>query len=102
MDVTLCDGDGNRLDLGSAPGEDPNTNNGMNILDCPLLNAIARKNRDILSSALSSNGFTNYDYEWWHWSYGDQYWAFKQTEPNALYNSIDCENHPIWREPMLS
>lgn len=44
----------------------------------------ARRNRDILAAAMDTAGFINYPAEWWHWSYGDRYWAF-QTSQQALY-----------------
>jgi zinc D-Ala-D-Ala dipeptidase len=44
----------------------------------------ARRSRDILAIAMDAAGFVNYPAEWWHWSYGDRYWAF-QTSHEALY-----------------
>ncbi|MDT7587682.1 MAG: zinc D-Ala-D-Ala dipeptidase, partial [Pseudonocardiales bacterium] len=35
--------------------------------------------------ALHSVGFVNYPTEWWHWSYGDRYWAIKTTAAAAIY-----------------
>ena len=45
----------------------------------------ARRNRDILETALDAAGFINYPAEWWHWSYGDRYWAFQTARETALY-----------------
>jgi zinc D-Ala-D-Ala dipeptidase len=45
----------------------------------------ARQNRDILAHAMDSAGFVNYPTEWWHWSYGDRYWAFQTSHEAALY-----------------
>jgi D-alanyl-D-alanine dipeptidase len=36
---------------------------------------VAAKNRRLLYHALSSVGFTNYDEEWWHFDFGDQFWG---------------------------
>jgi D-alanyl-D-alanine dipeptidase len=45
------------------------------------------KNRRILFHLLSSVGFTNYPREWWHFDYGDQFWAdIKKTK--AIYGII--------------
>jgi hypothetical protein len=33
--------------------------------------------RDVLATAMSAAGLVNYPAEWWHSSYGDQYWAFQ-------------------------
>ena len=45
----------------------------------------ARRHRDILASAMDAAGFINYPAEWWHWSYGDRYWAFQTGHGTALY-----------------
>jgi zinc D-Ala-D-Ala dipeptidase len=45
----------------------------------------ARHNRDVLAAAMDSAGFINYPAEWWHWSYGDRYWAFQTFRDTALY-----------------
>lgn len=45
----------------------------------------ARFHRDLLAQAMDAAGFINYPQEWWHWSYGDRYWAFQTTHPVALY-----------------
>lgn len=45
----------------------------------------AREVRNILAEALNTAGFVNYPQEWWHWSYGDRYWAFQTSHPQALY-----------------
>jgi D-alanyl-D-alanine dipeptidase len=36
---------------------------------------------------MESTGFVNYGYEWWHYSYGDRYWACARLEP-ALYGPL--------------
>ncbi len=41
----------------------------------PNISRTARANRDILTRALSAAGLVNYPTEWWHWSFGDCYWA---------------------------
>jgi zinc D-Ala-D-Ala dipeptidase len=45
----------------------------------------ARCNRDLLADAMDAAGFINYPAEWWHWSYGDRYWAFQTAHEAALY-----------------
>lgn len=48
----------------------------------------ARRHRDILASAMNAAGFVNYPAEWWHWSYGDRYWAFQAGHSAALYGPL--------------
>jgi zinc D-Ala-D-Ala dipeptidase len=33
----------------------------------------------------------NYPTEWWHWSYGDRYWAVMTDAPAALYGPVLAE-----------
>jgi hypothetical protein len=34
---------------------------------------------------MGSAGFINYSTEWWHWSYGDRYWALITKADSAIY-----------------
>lgn len=54
----------------------------------PGLSDTARRHRDILAEAMLSAGITNYPSEFWHWSYGDQGWAYRGGHPNAIYAAI--------------
>lgn len=47
----------------------------------------AKKHRKIMSKALTQAGFVNYPAEYWHWSYGDRYWAYCQKKAVALYGA---------------
>ena len=40
-----------------------------------------------MALALVSAGLTNYPSEYWHWSYGDQGWAYRGGLPNAIYGA---------------
>lgn len=45
--------------------------------------------RGILAEAITPTGLTNYPSEYWHWSYGDQGWAYRGGHPHALYGPIE-------------
>ncbi|HWA31676.1 MAG TPA: M15 family metallopeptidase [Rhizomicrobium sp.] len=45
----------------------------------------ARANRRLLHWIMDAQGFVGYSEEWWHFSYGDQYWAGISGAPMALY-----------------
>ncbi|MGH3327937.1 MAG: M15 family metallopeptidase [Streptomycetales bacterium] len=45
----------------------------------------ARRHRDLLTQVMHAAGFINYPAEWWHWSYGDRYWAFQTGHGAASY-----------------
>jgi zinc D-Ala-D-Ala dipeptidase len=71
---------GGHCDMGwgfNQPGEGSRTDYGVP--------GPARRNRDLLAQALDAAGFINYPAEWWHWSYGDRYWAFQTSREAALY-----------------
>jgi len=47
--------------------------------------SIPLHNRRLLYSIMTSVGFTNYFAEWWHFDYGNQFWAFVSAEKTAIY-----------------
>ena len=38
---------------------------------------------------MQKHNFVNYPSEWWHFSYGNRYWAYHQPEKQAIYGSAD-------------
>ncbi len=46
------------------------------------------KNRRILLGAMTKAGFSNLPREWWHFSYGDYWWAKRTGARSTLYNKI--------------
>lgn len=53
------------------------------------ISGLAQHHREIMSSALIKIGFVNYPGEYWHWSYGDRYWAYHVGEKKALYGTVE-------------
>lgn len=88
VDLTLCDTDGNELDLGSALDATPEQSNGACYTDADVGESAAA-NRAVLVTALSRAGLVNYPTEWWHWSYGERYWAFITGSAHARYDRIE-------------
>jgi zinc D-Ala-D-Ala dipeptidase len=63
--------------------------------DAEGISDAARRHRDILAEALTAGGLTNYPSEYWHWSYGDQGWAYRGGHPHAVYGAVEPTNwHP--------
>jgi D-alanyl-D-alanine dipeptidase len=89
VDLTLCDSDGEELDLGTRLNASPEESDGRCYTDAVCLSAEAQANRDLLAVTLSDAGLVNYPTEWWHWSYGDRYWALISGAPRALYGPLD-------------
>jgi D-alanyl-D-alanine dipeptidase len=44
---------------------------------------------------MTEAGFVNYPLEWWHWSYGDKYWA-RVSAATAVYGDV-AEEPRTWR-----
>ncbi|MGC3000136.1 M15 family metallopeptidase [Streptomyces sp. G35A] len=89
VDVTLADDPGRELDMGTRVNASPEESDGACYTDTPGLTDRARTNRATLGAALSAAGLVNYGTEWWHWSYGDRYWAFRTGQPVALYGPVE-------------
>lgn len=90
VDLTLVDAGGNELDLGTPVDATPEQSAGA----CYFAAAVdpdARAHRDLLASVLTRAGFVNYPTEWWHWSYGDRYWALLTGAPAAVYGPVALE-----------
>lgn len=94
IDVTLIDSHGVELDLGTPFNASPHDTDQATYTDATHISSQARENRQILSYALQSVGFVNYFTEWWHWSFGDRYWAVMSHEKKALY-------HPVTEQELL-
>jgi D-alanyl-D-alanine dipeptidase len=85
VDLTLCTEDGTELDMGTPVNATPEQSDGACYTAAPGISPEARRHREILGAALRSAGLVNYPTEWWHWSYGDRYWAMTTGAPTALY-----------------
>lgn len=88
VDLTLIDDAGRRLDMGTAIDVGPEESAGACYFDAENITAEARENRDLLARALSHVGLVNYPSEWWHWSFGDRYWALMTGQPHAIYGPV--------------
>ena len=47
-----------------------------------------QRNRKIMFDALQKAGLSNYSKEYWHWSYGDIWWAKRNKKKIAIYGVI--------------
>ncbi|MFK4066943.1 M15 family metallopeptidase [Streptomyces sp. NPDC029674] len=88
VDITLCTTDGTELDLGTPVNAGPEESDGACYTDTDRITAEARRNRRTLAAALATAGLVNYPTEWWHWSYGDRYWALTTSAPRAHYGAV--------------
>jgi D-alanyl-D-alanine dipeptidase len=89
VDITLIDAHGRQLDMGTAIDATPEASDGACYFDARCITAAARANRALLAGCLTAAGLVNYPTEWWHWSYGDRYWAFTTGRPAARYGPVE-------------
>lgn len=87
IDLTLCTTERIELDMGTPVNASPEVSHNRCYTAAPNISRTARANRDILSRSLSAAGLINYPTEWWHWSYGDRYWALHTAHPTAIYGA---------------
>src|SRR5215831_358201 len=87
-DLTLVDCSGRELDPGTPVDATPEQSEGACYFDATWVSRQARANRELLARVLRGAGLVNYPTEWWHWSYGDRYWALVTGAPAALYGPV--------------
>lgn len=77
LDLTLCDAEGHDISMGSPIDENS---------DCSLpdyferRDPLAHANRKLLKEVMESAGFERHPEEWWHFSLGDQMWAWTREQ----------------------
>ncbi len=87
IDVYLLDENGQAVDMGIHPKEWLLDHDGsLSLTHSTAISLEAQKNRRIMSDALTAVGFANYPTEYWHWSYGDRYWAYQTDQDHAIYD----------------
>ncbi|WP_055591701.1 M15 family metallopeptidase [Streptomyces hirsutus] len=85
VDLTLISATERELDMGTRVNASPEESDGACYTDAAGVGSEARANRRVLGDALTAAGLVNYPTEWWHWSYGDRYWAFQADADSARY-----------------
>lgn len=84
VDLTLV-GEHGPFDLGTPIDATPEQSDGACFFAAANISREARTNRSLLADVLTSAGLVNYPTEWWHWSFGDRYWAFIEEREHAIY-----------------
>ena len=88
VDLTIIDENGNPLDMGTA-FDDFTDKAYTSWFEENCGDETVIKNRRLLYNVMTSVGFTNYPAEWWHYDFGDVFWAFYSGE-NAVFASEYC------------
>ena len=89
LDVCLSDINGNAIEMGSDIDQMDETSKpdffeNVNNEEAVIWNS----RRNLLKEIMTAFGFVQHPNEWWHFSYGDQLWAWKNKKTNALYGKI--------------
>ncbi len=92
IDLTLSDSLGKPLDLGGkideiGPISEPNYYLDISNLETNCKESLWHRRRVLLSDVMTRNGFVQHPNEWWHFSFGDQLWAWKFNLPEAIYGT---------------
>ena len=86
IDVDVLDTEtGKLLDFGSKMNDDTE----QSFLYYPDLTQGQKNNRLMLVTIMLDAGFASCKPEWWHFSYGDQVWAWFYGEELSLYSPVD-------------
>ncbi|MBB5135661.1 D-alanyl-D-alanine dipeptidase [Thermocatellispora tengchongensis] len=88
VDVTLRAPDGGLCWMGTEVNASPQESDCACYTSADNIGHESRAHRLMLGSALVAAGFVNYPGKWWHWSFGDRYWAFMADKPFALYGPV--------------
>lgn len=86
VDLTIVDKNGNELDMGTEFDCFKDTAN-TNYFELNDINEEVKNNRRLLYTVMIEAGFTNLPTEWWHFDYGNKFWAF-YTKNDAIYDCV--------------
>jgi len=94
VDLTLADAAGRPLDMGGeidAIGalSEPDHHAAAAAADPTSQAALWHQRRCLLAEVMGLAGFAQHPNEWWHFSYGDQLWAWLQQQPRAIYGRVE-------------
>jgi zinc D-Ala-D-Ala dipeptidase len=77
VDITLVDAAGNILDMGSEIDEISVRSYPDHFVGMAEFESFDQ-NRQLLNFVMRSAGFARHYHEWWHFSWGDQFWAWSE------------------------
>ncbi len=90
VDLTLADDSGGLLAMGGeidaiGPVSEPDHHSEAARLEPDAEAACWHRRRQLLRRVMVGAGFAQHPNEWWHFSHGDQLWAWRTAEPRAIY-----------------
>jgi D-alanyl-D-alanine dipeptidase len=87
IDLTLSTDEG-ELDMGTPVNASPEESQGACYTSAHGISRGAARSRGLLIATMRVAGFVNYPTEWWHWSYGDRYWAYALGKRIAFFGAV--------------
>ena len=93
VDLTLAKGSGEPLEMGGAidaigPISHPLHHAAAAAADPRSEAARWHQRRALLAAVMAGAGFAQHPGEWWHFSWGDQLWAWRTGQPQAVYGRV--------------
>jgi D-ala-D-ala dipeptidase. len=85
IDLTIVDSDGNELNMGTAFDEFSDKAHTAYFENTD--EEEIKRNRRLLYYSMINAGFTNLPTEWWHYDYGDKFWAY-YNKTKTLYKGL--------------
>lgn len=85
VDLTILNETGQELEMGTA--FDAFTDKTYTAYFEGQKEETVKENRRMLYHVMTGAGFTNLPSEWWHFDYGDRFWAFYRRKP-AVYRGV--------------
>jgi len=89
IDLTLQDAAGREVDMGSPIDETTERSHPDFYAQATSPQQVAfHQHRELLNEVMTGAGFRRHGNEWWHFSLGDQMWAWTEGAPRAIYGRI--------------
>jgi D-alanyl-D-alanine dipeptidase len=93
VDLTLAEANGTPCPMGGAIDaigaiSEPQFYRAAAQLDPDSASARWHRNRQLLNRVMASAGFVQHPNEWWHFSWGDQLWAWRSGSTSARYGRV--------------
>ena len=93
VDLTILDDKGERLDMGTE--FDDFTDKAYTAwFEENRGDETVIRNRRLLCNVMTAVGFTNYPAEWWHYDFGDLFWAFYNGKDAIFASEYDEDKLP--------
>lgn len=94
VDLTLADAAGTPLPMGGAIDaigaiSEPDHHAAAALADPAGEAARWHRRRSLLARVMGQAGFVQHPNEWWHFSHGDQLWAWREGADGAVYGRCD-------------